>query len=266
VLGGVRGTLTRFVAVDGLFLAAGLAFFFLVCLIPLLVLAVSTVGFVFSSPQVAQDIVAQIGINFPVYRREITRAMLRIVETRTVSGLLGTLTLIVFSMPLFSASRLVLHRLLGVKAGGHFVRNLAIDAVMVVTLAVLLFAATAFTAVVQWFETLLFDPEWLGTTWTQRTSIALSLLISGTMFFLGYRYLPRRHPRALAALGGAVVASVLWEIAKQLFALYIKRFGLYDQIYGPLGILVAFVMFVYYSAVVFVLGGAYVATIDSRRR
>jgi uncharacterized BrkB/YihY/UPF0761 family membrane protein len=42
--------------------------------------------------------------------------------------------------------------------------------------------------------------------------------------------------------------------------------GLYDQIYGPLGVLVAFVMFVYYSAVVFVLGAAYVAVLDARRR
>jgi membrane protein len=97
-------------------------------------------------------------------------------------------------------------------------------------------------------------------------SIGLSLLISGTMFYLGYRYVPRRRPRVMAALGGAVMASVLWEVAKQLFALYIKRFGLYDQIYGPLGVLVAFVMFVYYSAIVFVLGAAYVAALDSRRR
>ena len=55
------------------------------------------------------------------------------------------------------------------------------------------------------------------------------------------------------ALAGAVLASVLWEVAKQLFRLYIRNVGVYDQIYGPLGVLVAFVMFVYYSAIVFVL-------------
>jgi uncharacterized BrkB/YihY/UPF0761 family membrane protein len=59
---------------------------------------------------------------------------------------------------------------------------------------------------------------------------------------------------------------VLWEIAKQLFRLYILRVGIYDQIYGPLSVLFAFVMFVYYSAVVFVLGAAYVASLEGRRR
>ena len=55
-------------------------------------------------------------------------------------------------------------------------------------------------------------------------------------------------------------------MAKQLFRLYIRQVGVYDQIYGPLGVLVAFVMFVYYSAIVFVFGAAYVASLDSRRR
>jgi uncharacterized BrkB/YihY/UPF0761 family membrane protein len=42
--------------------------------------------------------------------------------------------------------------------------------------------------------------------------------------------------------------------------------GVYDQIYGPLGALVAFVMFVYYTAVVFVFCGAFVAARDARQR
>ncbi|PYM33903.1 MAG: YihY/virulence factor BrkB family protein, partial [Candidatus Rokuibacteriota bacterium] len=47
---------------------------------------------------------------------------------------------------------------------------------------------------------------------------------------------------------------------------YIQQVGIYNQIYGQLGILVAFVMFVYYSAVVFVFSAAFVAALDSRRR
>jgi uncharacterized BrkB/YihY/UPF0761 family membrane protein len=39
----------------------------------------------------------------------------------------------------------------------------------------------------------------------------------------------------------------------------------YDQIYGPFGVLVAFVMFAYYTSIVFVFGAAYVASLDARR-
>jgi membrane protein len=90
--------------------------------------------------------------------------------------------------------------------------------------------------------------------------------LSTFMFYFAYRFVPRRRPRVLAALVGALLAAMLWEVAKQLFRQYIRRVGVYDQLYGPLGVLVAFVMFVYYSAIVFVFGAAYVASLDSRRR
>jgi membrane protein len=98
------------------------------------------------------------------------------------------------------------------------------------------------------------------------TTVAFSVALSTAMFYMGYRYVPRRRPRPLSALVGGVLAGLLWEVAKQLFRLYIRKVGIYDQIYGPLGVLVAFVMFVYYSAVVFVFGAAYVAALDARRR
>src|ERR1700674_2474910 len=110
MVGPLRSAVGRFFAVDGAFLAAGLAFSFLVCLIPLVLLGVSVVGFVLSREQAAQDVVGQLARNFPVYRREIARALLAIVAHRRVSGILGTVILVFFSTQLFSASRVVLRR------------------------------------------------------------------------------------------------------------------------------------------------------------
>ena len=80
--------------------------------------------------------------------------------------------------------------------------------------------------------------------------------------------LPLLSPRARAAwprrCAGALLASLLWEAAKQLFRWYILSFGVYDQIYGPLGALVALSMFAYYSAIVFILGAEYTAALLAR--
>lgn len=267
MFGGIRGAVSRFWANDGPFLAGGLAFFFLVCLIPLLLLGVSTVGFVLSSEQAAREVVAQIARHFPVYSREITRALLHIVETRKVSGVLGTLILVLFSTSLFGAARLVMHRMLGVRPAPSFVRNLLRDAGMVLLLGVLLFWATMATWVLHWFQAFVLEPaQLLPGGWIEAVPIAFSIALSAAMFYLGYRYVPLRRVRVGAALAGAVMAALLWEVAKQLFRLYIHKIGLYDQIYGPLGVLAAMAMFVYYSAVVFVFGAAYVAALDARRR
>jgi len=265
VTAGPRGALSRFIAADGFFISAGLAFFFLVCLIPILLLGVSMVGFVLSGEEAARHVVGQLTQQFPVYQKQIGRALLGIVETRAVSGLLGTAVLVFFSTPLLSASRLILHRLLGVRSDGGFVRNLARDSAMAVVLSALLFAVSTVTWLYHWFRALAVNalpvPPGFGLG-----GLPLSLALSTLMFFLAYRYVPRRRVGVGAALAGAVLASLLWEIAKQLFRLYIQTVSLYNQIYGPLGVLVAFVMFVYYSAVVFVLSGAFVAALDARRR
>jgi membrane protein len=263
---GFRGAVSRFLAESGFFLAAGLAFSFLVCVVPLLLLGASTFGFVLSTQDAAHEAVTQLTRNFPVYRREITGAILRIVETRAVSGIAGTLTLIFFSMPLFGATRLVMHRMLGVRAGGGYVSNLLLDAGMVLVLTVLLFASSSVTWLFHWFQEFVLKPIHAISGWTYAITVAFSVTLSTMMFYLGYRYVPRRRPRVWAALVGGLLAGVLWEVAKQLFRLYIRNVGVYDQIYGPLGVLVAFVMFVYYSAIVFVFGAAYVASLDSRRR
>ncbi|MGH7388414.1 MAG: YihY/virulence factor BrkB family protein [Candidatus Rokuibacteriota bacterium] len=260
----LRGAFSRFWTHDGFFVAGGLAFFLLICMIPIVLLAVSTVGFVLSTEQAAREIVGHVTRNFPVYSREITRVLLRIVETRKLSGLLGTVVLVIGAMPLFGAARLVMHRMLGVTDRPRIFRNLVVDAGMVLLLGVLLFAATGVTWVVHWFQEVVLASVDVPRRWIEGISVGLSLVLSGTMFYLGYRYVPYRRVRRGAALTGAVVTSLLWEVAKQVFRLYIRKLSVYDQIYGPLGVLVAFVMFVYYSAIVFVFGAAWVAALDAR--
>ena len=117
-----------------------------------------------------------------------------------------------------------------------------------------------------WVETLLLTSRQVPGELVRYASVAFGILLSAAMFYLIYRYLPARRVRPGSALAAALLTSGLWEAAKQLFRLYIRRVGLYDQIYGPLGVLVAFVMFVYYTTIVFVLGAAYAAALETRRR
>jgi membrane protein len=262
----LRGALSRFFAADGFFLSAGLAFFVTVTLIPMVLLTVSTLGFVLTSEQATREVVGHLTRNFPVYSREIRTAIVRIVETRAASGVLGTVILIAFSTPLFSASRLVLHRLLGLSLPASYLRNFVLDSGLAVLIGVLLFLATLATWVFDWFEAFVLEPAGVSSGWLNVTNLAFSVGLSAITFYLAYRYMPRRRVSMGPALVGAILASLLWEVAKQLFSLYIRKVGIYDQIYGPLGVLVAFIMFVYYSAVVFVFGGAYVAALDARRR
>ncbi len=91
-----------------------------------------------------------------------------------------------------------------------------------------------------------------------------AIIFSVALFFLLYRFVPNRRVSNLQALGAAVIAAILWEVAKQLFRWYVTSVGIYSEVYGPLGVLVALVMWIYYSAIVFVLGAEMIQTGEGR--
>ena len=69
-----------------------------------------------------------------------------------------------------------------------------------------------------------------------------------------YVLLPNTHVRWRAAVGGAVVATVLWLAAKSAFALYVERFVFKGNLYGILGVLPLFLMWLNFSWMLFLFG------------
>jgi membrane protein len=255
-----RRALRGFFRHQGFFLAAGLSFFFLICLVPLLFLAVSVAGFVLSSETAARRVIGQLAQIIPVYQREITRSLLGIVAARRLSGILGTVILVLFSTQLFAAIRLVLNRVLGIRGRG-FWRGPTFDVAMIVLITPFFLATIAVTDLFTWFKVAVFRPARIPRFLVELMGIGLGVLFSTTMFFFIYYFVPRRTVPPRVALAGALLTSLLWEVAKQLFRLYIVNVGVYGQIYGPLGVLVALVMFVYYSATIFVLGAEFIRSL-----
>lgn len=70
-----------------------------------------------------------------------------------------------------------------------------------------------------------------------------------------YRYAPYRDkPEWRWVSWGAIVAVVLWVIATLGFQLYLSNFGSYDQIYGSLGAVIIFMLWLMITTVNIILG------------
>ena len=59
----------------------------------------------------------------------------------------------------------------------------------------------------------------------------------------------------MIALQATFVASILWEVAKQLFGWYILHLGRFSVLYGSLATLAIFLVWIYYTAAIFLFGG-----------
>ena len=96
---------------------------------------------------------------------------------------------------------------------------------------------------------------------------ALAFLTIWFMFVLIYRYLPARRIQWRTALISATFTALLFELMKAGFALYFRNAN-YASTYGALGFIAIVVIYVYYMALAFILGGevGQVASLQRIRR
>jgi membrane protein len=83
------------------------------------------------------------------------------------------------------------------------------------------------------------------------------LLASATAFTLLYAVVPNRRVPIKNAIAGGVLAAILFEIAKRGFAFYLTSFPAYEAIYGALAAIPIFLVWIYLSWVVTLLGAEF---------
>ncbi|HTS18675.1 MAG TPA: YhjD/YihY/BrkB family envelope integrity protein [Verrucomicrobiae bacterium] len=73
-------------------------------------------------------------------------------------------------------------------------------------------------------------------------------------FSLMYGLMPNTRVRLHAAVTGGLVAGTLWQLNSQLSAMYFSRVVSYSKIYGGLGVLPVFLLGLYFSWLIVLLG------------
>ncbi len=91
--------------------------------------------------------------------------------------------------------------------------------------------------------------------------ILLTALALSGLFML----VPNRPVRWLDAFAGALLAAVIFELMKIGFAYYVTRFPTYNRIYGAFAVLPLFLLWVYLSWLVLLLGATVSALLPSLR-
>jgi membrane protein len=183
-----------------------------------------------------------------------------------------------FSTRLFAGIRVSLNDIFDVSVRPapprHFLLNwLAAksrDAIMVVTTVVLFLLNTAITIGVlllrrqgrHWIPAFSFVVTWVG-----RTAIELvAFIFAVSLFMVTYKYASVRRLPWRTALLASTFTAVLFEVAKRVYGLYLGHFA---NLGGPsgnanIGAAVLFILWVYYTAIVFLLGGVVAETWELR--
>ncbi len=95
----------------------------------------------------------------------------------------------------------------------------------------------------------------------------LPLVFSTLLFFVIFKFLPSRRIYWRTGLVASLFCAVAFEIAKRLYALYVARFVTFDRLASDanLAAFLLFILWIYYTAYVFLLGGEIAETYDLMR-
>ncbi|MGD8374872.1 MAG: YihY/virulence factor BrkB family protein [Acidobacteriota bacterium] len=104
--------------------------------------------------------------------------------------------------------------------------------------------------------------SWMTALLGRGVSVLLAFILFTSLYYL----LARVRFRTRAPLLGGALVAVVWEGLKLGFGAYVASVPRFGLIYGPLATLVVFLIWIYASSCVFLLGAEFVALLNGDRR
>ncbi len=250
---------------NNLFLAAaGISFSLFLGLIPFILFLFSILGNVFDQSVIETQINNFIdqAIPYPAYANYVKHLIVsripEVIESRTLAGIVGVVGLLFTSTWIFSSIRTILNQIFHVKIVKGYLYGLLRDALMVI-LVVFLISLTTFMypAVKLFYEVTKYYPSIQHLTssplWNVSVYILSWILMVG-MFFLLYYLIPYEQLGKKVALISALWATALWEIARNVFKYYLTNILSESPLYGAFVLILAILLWVFYSACLFIVG------------
>ena len=197
------------------------------------------------------------------------RLLQGIVAERTEFSLMGAVVLLWISTRLVSCLRIAIHPVFELQRSRGVLAGKLYDILIVLAgggLILLNVGITLGTTTLQAFGIVRLGLGGATTAILQiLTSQIISLASAWVLFFLVYWKVPvGRIPFRTAAVG-ATFTAVVFEFMKGAFAWYATSVADYSSVYGHLTVAAILFFWIYYSAVVFILGGQVARVYEVRK-
>jgi membrane protein len=248
----VSQTVNEFGADNGGLMAAAVSFHLLFSLFPFALAMISVAGFVMESPAFENRVINAMANLLPVAKGMITNTLHGVVNARAATGIIAILGFIWSASAFFGSLNDALNSAWGIKDRSSFFKNKLLAIVMTLSSFVLVIIYIWFSTGIRLVHmaNLHSDEfEFINSTAFLRSAIgALTGLLALVVILLLYKFTPAIKPRWRDIWIGSILAAAGFEIVRIVFMWYVKNFSTYNLVYGPVGTVIALLMFVYLTA------------------
>ena len=252
----LRNTIKEFLEDECTSLASVISYSAFFSIFPLLMGVSALLSFLIQDPDTRNQIMDSVFSYLPTTGEFVRKTMEGAIEKRGQIGLISALFLLVSGRAVFESTISAVSRAFETPDTRGFVQRLLLVFGIMFGVGGMLVLSLVVTAVMNWlghFSLFGFGPFAESILWTIASGV-VGILFSFGMFLILYRLAPTQPFRFRELVPGALLAGVLFELAKQGFVIYVTQFSNYEEAYGPIGAVMALMMWSYFSALIMLLG------------
>lgn len=268
----VKATFTDWLNDNAPLYGAAIAFYSIFSLAPLLIIVIGVAGLAFGREAVQGQILEQfgglLGKDGATFVQEVVENASR-EESGILATVVGIVTLLLGATAVFNQLKVALNVIWKVHptGGGGYIKTILVDRflsfAMVQCIAFLLLVSLVISAALAALSKFLEGSvPGLGFL-LELGNFVISFAVMTLLFATIYKLLPDARIAWSDVWIGSIATAVLFGIGKSLIGLYLGRSGV-GSVYGAAGSAIVLLLWIYYSAQVFLLGAEFTRVYSCR--
>jgi membrane protein len=265
-----KGTVLAFIEDEALSRGAAIAFYTVTSIAPILLIVVAVAGLVFGREAAQGAITAQLGGLMGQQTADVLQSAVASAGEKSagvLATIIGIVTLIATASGVFGEMQSALNAIWKAKPEGttvsRLIRARAASLGLVAALGFLLIVSLVVSAGLTAFGNYLDSILPFGKVILSALNAVVSVALISVLFAAIYKVLPDRHLEWGDVIVGAIVTAILFTIGKSLIGWYIGSSAVAST-YGAAGGLIVLLLWVYYSAQIFLLGAEFTKVYANR--
>jgi membrane protein len=237
-------------------MAAGIAFFCFLSLFPLILGLIALASSVLKSDRLRQLVLDRVNEFFPVGADYVMQNIESLVRLRGAASLASVAVLFWAAKKMVGAISRGINSTLEQKRDHAVLLSPLRDFGLVVVISLLMFTTTAISPLADVISTL--ELDFLGQGWRDFIDLigghAMSAVSTGAMIACTYFLTPYHRPAWKETWPGLLTATILIELGKKVFVLYVDNSSSLDAIYGSISTTIVLMLWLYFFARVLLFG------------
>ena len=266
----LKDTVLAFINDDALSRGAAIAFYTVTSIAPVLLIVIAIAGLAFGRDAAQNAITEQLSGLMGQQTAEVLQTAVASAANKSsgvVATIIGIITLMVTASGVFGEMQTALNVIWKAKPKGttvsRLIRARAASLGLVAALGFLLMVSLVVSTVLTAFGNYLDSILPFGKVILTVLNVVVSLVLISFLFAAIYKVLPDRNLEWGDVVVGAIVTGVLFTIGKSLISWYIGSSAVASS-YGAAGALMVLLLWVYYSAQIFLLGAEFTKVYANR--